>query len=74
MFITLSNKATGAEINVMARAIVHFSPTSDGKDSIVQLATGETLAVEESVRSIRGYIRKLSDLDEKPKKDQAPKS
>jgi hypothetical protein len=63
MFITLSNRATGGEINVMVRAIVHFSPTSDGRDSIIQLATGETLAVEESVRSIRGYIRKVAKID-----------
>jgi hypothetical protein len=68
MFIKLTDKATGKPTEVMVRAIVRFSPTQDEQDTIVKLSNGETLAVTESMRSVRGYIRKASrpidDADE----------
>jgi hypothetical protein len=70
MFITVTNKADSTRNEVMIRSIIRFFPSADGQDSIILLANGERLAVNESTRSLRSYIRKFSKVDKEDKTEQ----
>jgi len=52
----------GHEYNVMVANLVAFEPSGTG--SVIRISTGDFIEVEESNRSIRSKLKKLSEVSE----------
>lgn len=61
MFIRLKDQSNN-EVNIMASAIAYFTPNGDG--SIVTMNNGTAFAVQESNRSIRHRLNKITETIE----------
>lgn len=57
MFIRLKTGASN-DVNVNINAIMTFAPNESGDGSVVTFTNGQSLAVQDSTRSIRGYVKK----------------
>lgn len=57
MFIRLSTTSS-TDVNVNVDTLKTFAPNESGDGSVLQFNDGTSLAVNESTRSIRGYIKK----------------
>ena len=57
MFIRLKTE-NSTDVNVNVDTMKTFAPNENGEGSVLQFIDGTSLAVNESTRSIRGYIKK----------------
>ncbi len=57
MFIRLKTSASN-DVNVNINSIMTFAPNESGDGSVVTFTNGQSLAVQDSTRSIRGYVKK----------------
>lgn len=57
MFIRLKTNDSN-DVNININAIKTFAPNSAGDGSVVSFTDGSAISVQDSTRSIRGYIKK----------------
>lgn len=57
MFIRLKTNDSN-DVNVNINAIKTFAPNSVGDGSVVSFTDGSAISVQDSTRSIRGYVKK----------------
>lgn len=57
MFIRLKTNDSN-DVNVNINTIKTFAPNSTGNGSVVSFTDGSVISVQDSTRSIRGYVKK----------------
>lgn len=61
-FIRVTLKADGSKVELNINHVTHFSVASTGEGSSIVLANGDVLQVTDTVRSLRGYVKKAQGV------------
>jgi hypothetical protein len=61
-FIRVTLKADGSKVELNINHVTHFSGASSGEGSTIILANRDYLEVTDTIRSLRGYVKKAQGV------------